>query len=185
MLEEARRRAAEEGIRNADWVRIRAEDLPAGLGSFDVVTFAQSFHWVERLRVAAAVRTMLPPDGTWVHVHATTHAGTGDDAPPHDAIEALVTQYLGPVRRAGRRFLPNGTATGEEDIMRAAGFSGPRRVQVSGRVVERSADDVVASVFSRSSSAPHLLVPASRSSSTNCATCCGAPRRTGGPRADA
>ena len=42
--------------------------------------------------------------------------------------------------------------------MRAAGFSGPRRLEVGGgRVHARSEDDVVASVYSLSSAAPHLF----------------------------
>lgn len=46
----------------------RAEDLPAGLGGFRVVAFAQSFHWTEREKVAAAVRGILEPGGTLVHI---------------------------------------------------------------------------------------------------------------------
>ena len=42
--------------------------------------------------------------------------------------------------------------------MRAAGFGGPRELEVGGgRVFERSEDDVVASVYSLSSAAPHLF----------------------------
>ncbi len=42
--------------------------------------------------------------------------------------------------------------------MRAAGYSGPERVDVGGGTVfDRSADDIVASVFSLSSAAPHLF----------------------------
>jgi hypothetical protein len=122
-----------------------------------VATFAQSFHWMDRALVATVVRAMLAPGGTWVHVHATTHAGAGGEAPPHDAIEALVVRYLGPVRRAGRGSLPAGTPADEEEVLAAAGFSTVRRLHVPGRVVERTEDDVVASVFSRSSSAPHLF----------------------------
>ena len=51
MLARAARTAGERGIGNASWVRLRAEDLPAGLGSFRVVTFAASFHWMDRPRV--------------------------------------------------------------------------------------------------------------------------------------
>lgn len=36
---------------------------PAELGEFRVVTFAQSFHWVDRLKVARLVRTVLEPEG--------------------------------------------------------------------------------------------------------------------------
>ncbi len=162
-------RYAEQAARRADvgtvsWRHLRAEDLPAGLGTFRAVTFAQSFHWFDRPRVAGVVRTMLAPDGAWVHVHATTHRGlAGDDPlphprPPHDDIAALVARYLGPVRRAGRRTLPAGTPGGEEEIMRAAGFRGPVHIEVGGQtVVDRSEDAVVASVFSLSSAAPHLF----------------------------
>jgi SAM-dependent methyltransferase len=159
MLAEAARLASEAGIRTCRWTHRLAEDLPAGLGEFRLVTFAQSFHWLDRPRVAAAVHGMLAAVGACAHVHATTHqgVGTGDPAPPHDAITDLVRRYLGPVRRAGRGVLPQGTSSGETEIYRAAGFRGPRRFEVPGRVVTRNADDVVATVFSLSSSAPHLF----------------------------
>ena len=78
--------------------------------------------------------------------------------PPRDAVAALVTRYLGPVRRAGQGRLPAGTPSGEEEIMVAAGYRGPERITVGGgTVMERSEDEVVASVFSLSGSAPHLF----------------------------
>jgi SAM-dependent methyltransferase len=167
MIAEARRQAALAGSAGAgiEWRRLRAEDLPADLGIFRAVTFAQSFHWMDRALVARRVRTMLTADGCWIHVHATTHRGTpGTEAalpypsPPWDRIEDLVAQYLGPVRRAGRTTLPAGTPGGEEEVMRQVGFTGPTRIEVAGgRVVQRDADDIVAAVFSLSSSAPHLF----------------------------
>ena len=165
MVAEAKREAARRGIRNAEFVRLRAEELPAGLGTFRVATFAQSFHWMDRPRVAAAVLTMLAPGGVWVHVNATTHKGVGDDgslpapAPPHREIEDLVRTFLGPVRRAGKGILPEGPPAGEEDVMVAAGFGEPRRIEVvgGGRVLDRSEHAVVASVYSLTSSAPHLF----------------------------
>ncbi|MEX5711462.1 class I SAM-dependent methyltransferase [Parafrankia sp. FMc6] len=119
----ARGAAQHAGIDNVTWVRMRAEDLPGRLGAFRVVTFAQSFHWLDRPWTAAAVRRMLAPDGPCVFVHVTTHEGVpGDDAPhfrrPREAIASLVRDYLGPLRR-GRRLLPQGTPSGEEDTLRA------------------------------------------------------------------
>lgn len=164
MVAEARREAARRGVANAEFIRLRAEELPAGLGRFKVATFAQSFHWMERQRVAATVKTMLEPGGVWVHVNASTLEGVGDDpdlpapTPPHDRIAELVESKLGPVRRAGQGELPEGTPGGEEEVMVAAGFGGPKRIAVAdGRVLERTEDDVVASVYSRTSSAPHLF----------------------------
>lgn len=149
MLAEASRLAA--GAGNCRWVHRRAEELPAGLGRFRLVTFAQSFHWFDRPRVAAAVRGMLAPDGVCAHVHASTHESVDP------AVEELVREYLGPVRRAGRGTLPAGTPGNEADVYRAAGFHGPRRFEVPGRIVTRTADEVVAGVFSLSSSAPHMF----------------------------
>ncbi|MFJ7214909.1 class I SAM-dependent methyltransferase [Amycolatopsis sp. NPDC098790] len=151
MLAEARQLSAD-----CRWVLRRAEELPAGLGRFRLVTFAQSFHWFDREKVAAAVHGMLVPGGVCAHVHATTHEGA-EGSVPRPEIAALVQEYLGPVRRAGRGTLPQGTASGESEIYRAAGFRGPRRFTVPGRVVTRTVDDVVAGVFSLSSSAPHLF----------------------------
>jgi hypothetical protein len=63
---------------------MRAEELPGELGRFRVVTFAQSFHWFDRPRVARAVHRMLEPGGACVLVHATTHRGLpGEEALRH------------------------------------------------------------------------------------------------------
>jgi len=165
MIEEARARASRAGLSNLDWHRLRGEELPAGLGTFRVVTFAQSFHWMDRSLVAERVRGMLTADGAWVHVGAQTSRGVdGDDdslphpRPPWDAIETLVTDHLGTLLRAGQGTLPTGNRSGEEDVMRAAGYAGPTRIEVDrGRVLDRSTDEIVASVFSLSRSAPHLF----------------------------
>jgi hypothetical protein len=158
--------AASRGVSNASWKQLRAEELPADLGTFQLVAFAQSFHWMDQPLVAERVRGMIAPGGAWVHVGATTHRGIETDQelphprPPWDAIDELVVRYLGPVRRAGRSVLPTGTRGGEDDVMRAAGYAGPTRLNVGGGEVEdRTVDDVVASVFSLSSSTPHLFGP--------------------------
>ncbi|RGC69457.1 hypothetical protein C5N14_09290 [Micromonospora sp. MW-13] len=85
-------------------------------------------------------------------------AGLPAPAPPYAAVAELVRGYLGPVRRAGRGFLPNGTPGGEAAVLAAAGFVGPRRLRApSGVVLRRSVDDVVAWVHSRSDAVPHLF----------------------------
>ncbi|MET8685580.1 class I SAM-dependent methyltransferase [Streptomyces sp. NPDC004732] len=171
MIAEAERDAAGRGVaERTRWVRARAEDLPAGLGTFTVATFGQSFHWMDQDLVAATVKSMLRPGGALVHVsdlkpqaeEAEREAQAVDDlpypAPPHEAVGDLVRSYLGPVRRAGRGVLPQGTPGGERVVLARAGFAGPQRLVVpGGQPLERSVDDVVAGVFSMSSSAPHLF----------------------------
>ncbi|MEW1719306.1 methyltransferase domain-containing protein [Streptomyces sp. NPDC093109] len=166
MIAEATREAAERGVTGkARWVRARAEELPAGLGTFTVAAFGQSFHWMDRDLVAATTRDMLRPGGALVHIaDLKTETRTVDGLPrpaaPYAAIEKLVGQYLGPVRRAGRGVLPQGTPGGEAAVLARAGFTGPERhVVPGGQPLERTADDVVAGVFSMSFSAPHLFGP--------------------------
>jgi len=141
---------------NARFVRMRAEELPGGLGTFDAVTFAQSFHWLDQDLVPRLVYNLLAPGGRVASMGAATDRGEGDV--PHEEISALVRSYLGPVRRAGQGLLPDGTADIDWDVFTRAGFSEQRRIDVPGEREElRTADDVVAAVFSRSYSAPHLF----------------------------
>src|SRR5215207_5799750 len=129
MLVEAERRATALGVANARWVHALAETLPAGLGSFRVATFAQSFHWMDRDRVAAAVFQMIEPGGAFVQVGASPAGAPAperplpDPLPPREAIQALVIRYLGPVRRAGQGVLLHGTPGNEDAVVRRAGFS--------------------------------------------------------------
>lgn len=159
MLAEAERLATQAGISNVQWLYLRAEELPAGLGRYRVVSFAQSFHWMDQLQVARVALGMLEDGGACVHVHATTHQGVDTDAalphprPPRSAIEELVERYLGSIRRP----VSSVWANREDEIYRAAGFDGPQRIEVSGEVVERTSDQIVAGIFSLSSSTPHLF----------------------------
>jgi ubiquinone/menaquinone biosynthesis C-methylase UbiE len=164
MLAEARDRAVTAGLRHARWLQLRAEELPAGLGIFRVATFGQSFHWMDRPRVAATVREMLEPGGAFVQIAdvkepvVTPETGLPYPEPPYEAIQGLVRGYLGPVQRAGRGVLRYGTPGDEATVLKEAGFGDPVRVRVpAGNVLVRTADDLVAWAFSRSGSAPHLF----------------------------
>lgn len=161
MVATARQLAVDRHVDNAAFVVARAESLPAGLGIFDTITFAASFHWMQRAQVAAIVRGMLTPAGCVVHVDIDrTEPDLTDDRhppPPQAQIDRLVRAYLGDERRAGQGvgFVSPGD---EDDVWRAAGFVGPDLVAVpDGRVLERMIDDVVAGTLSMSGSAPHLF----------------------------
>jgi SAM-dependent methyltransferase len=162
MLGEAERQAEQAGIGNVWWRQLRAEELPADLGQYRVISFAQSFHWMDQPTVARAALSMLQPGGACVHVHATTHRGVDSDAvlphprPPRSAIDDLVTRYLGSASPWGKG-LPPARGNREEEVWRAAGCFGPQRVEVPGEVVERTSDQIVAGIFSLSSSTPHLF----------------------------
>jgi SAM-dependent methyltransferase len=163
MLEEARGASREGKVINVSWAQLRAEDLPAGLGTFGVITFAQSFHWMDRPKVAAAVRAMVEPDGAVVQIDPGRDGVASPPAPglypavPFDGIDRLRRRYLGPDRRAGQGFR-NTSPSGEDAIFQAAGFLPEVRLSVADRrVLDRTTDDLVAWVFSASSTAPHLF----------------------------
>src|SRR4051794_20498628 len=84
MLAEGERQAASAGIGNVEWVHARAEDLAPPLGPFSAVTMAQSFHWMDRERVAGLLRQLLSGGDALAFVHATTHQGVeGTARLPH------------------------------------------------------------------------------------------------------
>ena len=162
MLAEAARRAAQAGVGAIRWVQARAEDLPAlGLGPFKLVTFAQSFHWTDRERVAETVYDLLEPGGSIAliaHEHAGRPrlAGPGYPLIPHDAIHALIDRYLGPRRRAGQGFRP--PPERYEDALARTRFGPPRRVYCPGRPdIVQDVDGVLANFLSMSFAAPHLF----------------------------
>jgi SAM-dependent methyltransferase len=165
MLAEAERQAVRRGVTNASWVSARAEDLPAGLGTFRVAVFAQSFHWTDRDHVAATLRTMLEPRGAFVHLSDLknppadpTRPTLPAPEPPYAQIRELVRRHLGPMRRAGQATLANGTPDREDLVLARAGFEAfERHIVPAGHVLHRTPDDIVAWVFSRSDSAPHLF----------------------------
>lgn len=168
MLAQAAEAAARHGAVNTTWVRQRAEDLPAGLGRFRAVTFAASFHWMDRPLVAAAVATMLDDGGAVVQVDAPAYrpdelaaeAARGTlpyPPPPDDALDQLRRRYLGPDRRAGQG-IRNTSPSGEDGVFQAAGFRPAETVTVPDqRALELTSDDIVAKVFSLSATAPHLF----------------------------
>jgi hypothetical protein len=117
---------------------------------------------MDQATVARTALSMLEPRGACVHVHATTHRGVDSDAvlphprPPRSAIDELIERYLGTVSRWGKDLPPN-KGDREAEIWRAAGCDGPRRIEVPGHIVERTSDQIVAGIFSLSSSTPHLF----------------------------
>lgn len=164
MLAEAVRAATDNRAGNTTWRRMRAEDLPASLGTFRVITFGQSFHWMDRPRVAAAVRGMLEAGGAVVQVDLWHTNPPGErprrgphPAVPEAAIDELRRQWLGPHRRAGQGCRDT-SPSGEDEVFQSAGFAPEQLVLVpDDRLLTRTADDVVAWVLSTSSTAPHLF----------------------------
>ncbi len=155
---------------------------PGGLGLFRLVTFAQSFHWMDRAGVAAAAHAILEAGGTCVHVHATTHEGVDTSGPlphpqpPRAAIAELVRRYLGPRRRAGQGVLPAAAPPAARTPSTGPPASAaPAASSCRAPWSNARADHVVAAVFSLSGSAPHLFGPRRAPSRPTFALSCTTP----------
>jgi ubiquinone/menaquinone biosynthesis C-methylase UbiE len=99
MIAEAERRATAVGVGgDIRWIRARAEELPAGLGTFTTATFGQSFHWMNRDQVAANIYALLHPGGAFVQIsdlkgESLPLEGLPFPPPPYGAIKNLIRLY--------------------------------------------------------------------------------------------
>jgi len=166
MLAEARAHAAAEGLTAVDFVRATAEDIPdLGLPQLRTVTFGQSFHRTDRVRVAEAVYDALEPGGAIVLVvHDATRPAPPrppDTTPiPHDDIDRLVRSYLCPERRSGARPAASYEQERFEETLARTRFGRPHNVHAPGRPdIVRDVDGVIAGCLSMSFAAPHLFGP--------------------------
>ena len=164
MVQEARRLSAERGVGNARWVHMRAEELPAELGLFRVITFAASFHWMNRQLVAHRVREMLDCEGVVVHVD-NRHQDSLTPSSAAGRTDRGDRPFAGPVpwfRSPGRCLdpaIPPRTTKRLYSHGKPASTAPKVVVVPDGRPdLVRSIDDIVAEVFSLSATAPHLFL---------------------------
>jgi SAM-dependent methyltransferase len=166
MLAEAQAQAMAAGLMAAEFLRATAEDLAElDLQRMRVVTFGQSFHRTDRVRVAEAVYDMLEPGGSMVLiVHDPSRPAPPQPADtsliPHGEIRRLVRSFLGDELRSGARLAASYDAERFEETLARTRFGRPRIVFAKGRPdIIRDTGSVIASYLSMSFAAPHLLGP--------------------------
>lgn len=117
MLNQGRMRGAEAGRGNIDWLCARAEDVTDVLGTFNVVTMAQSFHWMDRDAVLRHLGSMVAEGGGVVLINPGKRR-------PQESWETLanevVARYLGHRPRHART---NPEPENEPALLRSAAFS--------------------------------------------------------------
>lgn len=128
MLRVAALEAPARGVTNIRFLSLRAEEMPAGLAPARLVTFGNSFHWTDRLKVAHALFPLIVPGGGLV-VLASSSVWNGD-APWKTTLLETLNAWLGPgaVRRAVAGRQPG--APLHQDILRATRFGEPRVVNL-------------------------------------------------------
>ena len=106
MLAEARREAAEASAGTVRLVRARGEGLPFPPGTFDLITMAASFHWMDRAAVAAACYDLLKPGGALAQITNATRGNPSNasgDPSNWPEVRAVIERYLGPAAAGGLR----------------------------------------------------------------------------------
>jgi SAM-dependent methyltransferase len=164
MLAQARTHASMAGLTAVAFLETTAENL-AGLGlePMRVVTFGQSFHRTNRLRVAEAVYELLEPGGSMVLiVHDPSRPAPPQPADtaliPHDDIRNLICEFLGTDLRSGARLASWYDAERFEETIARTRFGRPRIVFATGQPhIVRDADSVIANYLSMSFAAPPLF----------------------------
>ncbi len=156
MLEEARAEAAEAGVSNIRWVAARAEDLPLGLGTFDLITMAQAFHWMDRPRVVEILYDMLRDGGAVAIISNVRPEREDADTTPWDDLKALVRRYLGEDRRAGGGVYRD---PGPPDVPFVGSRFQPveRHLAITRHRRSRTPDDILGFLFSTSWAARRLF----------------------------
>lgn len=83
------------------YVRGRAEVLPAASGAFELVTTGLAFHWFDQPRFLAEVQRVLKPGG-WLAIYNTAFGGRVRDCPAVEPWirETYLARYPSPPRRA-------------------------------------------------------------------------------------
>jgi ubiquinone/menaquinone biosynthesis C-methylase UbiE len=155
MLEQGRAAAATAGIANITWVEGSSLTLETlGVGTVDLVCMGQSFHWMDRPAVLAALEAIVAPGGGVV-IASGPHPDEVTPPPWQAVIDAVRARYLGPERRAG-----SGTYTHpserHREILARSPFAAVETNTWS-QTVHRDLDQVIGLQLSYSYSSPALL----------------------------
>jgi SAM-dependent methyltransferase len=164
MLAEAVAATAASAQLKTRWVQGRAEDIPTlGLGQFQAVTLAQSFHWTDKEAVAEIVYDSLEPGGSMLLIHHETpwpylperFPNTAHSAPPipYSMIDEILSGYLGRGKPPLQSHLePYG------ELLARTRLGPPKRLLLPGRSdLNRTVDDVIDGYLSTSFAAPDLF----------------------------
>lgn len=101
---------------------MRAEELPASLGRFRVVTCGSSFHWMDRDLVLRRARDEWLEEGGGVAMAGGSDAWFDGDLDWHQVITRVIKKYLGEKRRAGSQIARHMTQERFEEALPRNGW---------------------------------------------------------------
>jgi ubiquinone/menaquinone biosynthesis C-methylase UbiE len=145
MLNEGQMCGAKASRHNIEWLRARAEDVSEALGTFNVVTMGQSFHWMDRDTVLCHLAPMIASDG------ALALISPGRRRPQESwetLADELVVRYLG---HRPRHHQMNPEPEDEPALLRSGTFS-RFTVREFSMGFERDVQSIVGCIYSISTS---------------------------------
>lgn len=156
MVQEGRRIAETVGVKNIGFLVSRSEDLNEPLSSFDIATFAASFHWMDRGIVLAKLAQTLKSDGC-----VATIDRKPDRSEPgewYDAMMSDIKEFWGGRLPAGPGGVRRGLTTANREILIASDF---REITELRHYYEHhwNVDDLLGWLYSTSVGAPGTLGP--------------------------
>ena len=155
MIEAAKKRAEDLGIRNITWITSRAEGLDERLGRFKCVSFAQALHWLDAEKVLSLSYKLLTEDGAVLILSGNSIWRYAPTAWERKVIE-IIKKYLGPERRTtqGKFKAPEKPF---ETYLQEAGFKRIKHFDYVFPSVVKSAGDIIAEQFTTSYAARSLF----------------------------
>ena len=117
MLSEARRAALDQVVHGVQFRQSRAPELGGIAGTFDLITFCRSFHWMDRPATLARIRGLLHRSSR-VAIMGDGTFWTGETS-WEKALKALIQSYLGEQRRGAYQT----PLTSHEDELLRAGYA--------------------------------------------------------------
>lgn len=98
MIAEVERQCADQGIENARWLVLPAEEISETLGRFRLITMGMSFHWMRQDEVLARCHALLEPGGGIAFLGNPGGISDGDQ-PYERATREVIQRWLGEERR--------------------------------------------------------------------------------------
>jgi ubiquinone/menaquinone biosynthesis C-methylase UbiE len=159
MLAEGRKKSSKYHISNIKWQKGSSKTLKKVEGSFKLVTMGQSFHWMDGEVVLRQLYRIVESGGGVAIVGTAPIRQNALSEAKNAVIKDLITKYLGPDRRAGKRiYKPTGEAW-ETQLFPKSDFASFEKKDYIIQV-ERNIDQIVGNLFSMSWASKKLLGPA-------------------------
>ncbi len=156
MIQEGKNAAEKMKIKNILWLNKSADNLDKTIGTFKLITFGASFHWLDREKFAKLAYSILPEDGG-IFIAWTGHSIWNKKRNNwEEKVLEIIKKYLGNERKAGNGFYQK-TADKHEDILKKSGFLKIELKNYPSAPKTDTASDIIKAQYTTSYAAKNLF----------------------------